>query len=421
MGQAKSHMLERESRGTYDHIKSFVCSKHFDDRGILEFINQNSVEAKCSYCDDADLFEEEEINEAVQLTDLVEYMVDCIKMEYDDPANWLGYDSSEGGYQGEVYDTRELLFEVGLELENDNLLDDIVDSIIAEQWCESDPYGTSKSQDLFFTWKTFSEILKHRSRFVFFKNSFKRPEDSMEPYDILDKIGEVVFGMKNLYNTYDSSPLFPTIDFYRARQHKNENEANNAAKLGSPPNNLAMVNRMSPAGIPMFYCSDNQKTALAEVLDKTDVEKKYITSGCFHNERPLNIINLNHLKRLSIFELDKNKYYPAMQFLWRFRQEITKPVTRDGAEHYEYVPTQVVTEYFRDVFSAKYKIQIDGIQYPSVKKEGTSCFVLFFEQDDIIDSDVSIKSAAARKKFSFAPPKTPSLILQNKTVKTYEW
>jgi hypothetical protein len=420
MGQAKSYMLDRETRGAYEKFKAFVCNKHIKDKGILKFINQNSFEGKCSYCEE-DLFEEEDVSEVVSLVELAEYIVACIKMEYDDPANWLGYDSSEGGYQGEVYNTSELFFEIGLDVDNDDLLKHITDSIIGDQWCEKDPYGDSVSDELFFTWSHFSEILKHRSRFVFFKKSFKRPEDMMEPYEILDKIGEVVNGLKNLYNTYDYSPLFPTKDFYRARQHKNENEANTASTLGSPPRNYAMVNRMSPAGIPMFYCSDVEETAIAEVLDKTDVDKKYITSGCFQNTRPLNIINLNHLNRVSIFELDKNEYYHAMQFLWRFRKEISQPISRDGAEHYEYVPTQVVTEYFRDVFSKKYEIQIDGIQYPSVKNKGTSCFVLFFEQEDIVDSNVPKTEREDSKEYTIYRPKEPSLVLLNETVKTKEW
>jgi len=293
-------------------------------------------------------------------------------------------------------------------------------SILSDSWCERDPYGDKESDSLFYSWRNFSDIIKHRTRYVFFKNTFKTEDDGMEPYEVLDKIGEVVYGMQNLYNTFDVAPLFPTIDFYRVRQHKLKNEAKSASGLGSPPNEIAMVNRMSPAGISMFYCSDDESTAIAEVLNEKDRAKKYITVGCFQNTRPLNIINLNHLKNVSLFELDKSEFYQAVQFLWRFRAEISKAVSRDGAEHYEYVPTQVVTEYFRDVFSTKYKIKIDGIQYPSVKRKGKSCFVLFFNPNDIVDSHPPRKPKSVKSSVMNSSSKA-SLVLLNKSVKTFKW
>jgi len=34
---------------------------------------------------------------------------------------------------------------------------------------------------------------------------------------------------------------------------------------------------MSPAGIPMFYGSLDEKTAIAELYDKKDKKRKYVT------------------------------------------------------------------------------------------------------------------------------------------------
>ena len=417
MGGANKQYMERQEIGCRDHIKKYVCTRHFEDTGLVNYIKKCGDYQPCDYCEEEDIDEDDEVI-SILLPNLVEQMLKCIKTEYGDPENWLGFDSTEDGdgYQGETFDTQELLIgELGLEIDNEQVLDDIIELIICENWCVNDPYGNSESEELLFTWRNFSNILKHRSRFVFFKSSFKSAGDLLEPFEILDKIGEAVHGMRNLYSTHDT--LFSTFDFYRARQHKKKNEANEVDTLGPPPKESAMVNRMSPAGIPMFYCSDDSETAIAEVLNRKFKNYKYLTVGCFQNTRALNIINLNNLKTVSIFESDKNKYYHATQFLLRFRHEITMPVSRNGAEHYEYVPTQVVTEYFRDIFSDVYKIKIDGIQYPSVKNPRKSCFVLFFDQGDVSDSKTSI-----RKKSGFIKDhKKPSLMLNKKSIKTFIW
>lgn len=54
-----------------------------------------------------------------------------------------------------------------------------------------------------------------------------------------------------------------------------------------------------------------------------------------------------------------------VQFLWQFVNEISKPVAHDGSEHIEYVPTQVVSEYFAQAFQYAKGKRIDGLIYPS--------------------------------------------------------
>lgn len=51
-------------------------------------------------------------------------------------------------------------------------------------------------------------------------------------------------------------------------------------------------------------------------------------------------------------------------------------IERDGREHYEYVPTQVVAEYFRRVFRQGNN-SINGIVYSSSRKGAQRCYCLF--------------------------------------------
>ena len=59
-----------------------------------------------------------------------------------------------------------------------------------------------------------------------------------------------------------------------------------------------------------------------------------------------------------------------------FISDFTKAIQRSGYEHIDYVPTQIVTEYFRHVFKIGDQINIDGIIYPSSKNEGKKAIVI---------------------------------------------
>jgi hypothetical protein len=61
-------------------------------------------------------------------------------------------------------------------------------------------------------------------------------------------------------------------------------------------------------------------------------------------------------------------------------------VTLDGREHVEYVPTQIVTEYFRRVFPQENDGVVDGLLYRSSRRDGTCC-VVFAKSSDVADAD----------------------------------
>ena len=132
-----------------------------------------------------------------------------------------------------------------------------------------------------------------------------------------------------------------------------------AGKLGAPPLVKAAANRMSPAGIPMFYGSSDVDTAVAEIGTHSD--KTHAIVGRFEPARELKVVDLTNLpERPSIFGGDADLYHQVV-FLQQFIKDVTLPVILDGREHIDYVPTQVFTEYLRYSFPAP----IDGIVFPS--------------------------------------------------------
>lgn len=72
----------------------------------------------------------------------------------------------------------------------------------------------------------------------------------------------------------------------------------------------------------------------------------------------------------------------AINFLHCLVDDLSKPVVKDGCTHAEYVPTQIVTEYFRYLYAIEVDSErsIGGMVYPSVRfPQGGKNTVLFAE------------------------------------------
>ena len=80
-------------------------------------------------------------------------------------------------------------------------------------------------------------------------------------------------------------------------------------------------------------------------------------------------------------------------FLHHIAREISRPIARDDRVHVEYVPTQVVTEFFRTV-ATRGESNIDGIAYRSSRRTGKSSMVLFVEQTNLVMPEDSIRLRA---------------------------
>jgi hypothetical protein len=155
---------------------------------------------------------------------------------------------------------------------------------------------------------------------------------------------------------------------------------NNAAQLGPPPREFASNSRMSPAGITMFYGSDDIATAVAEIGAHSS--QRHAILGQFETTRDLTLLNLTDLPRVPSLYTDAGrtpKRYDLI-FLHSFAADLGKPIALDGREHIEYVPTQVVTEYLRYVSTNA----VDGILYRSAQNNGVCC-VLFCDATNCID------------------------------------
>jgi RES domain len=94
------------------------------------------------------------------------------------------------------------------------------------------------------------------------------------------------------------------------------------------------------------------------------------------------VLDLTTLEPIPSLFSGQRHQRPILKFLHSFVRDLSKPIKKDGREHIEYVPTQIVTEYFRHSFVWYDGQRIRGILYPSSRKpSGTAC-VLFFTREE---------------------------------------
>lgn len=355
-----------------------VCGRCFGEPGMIDFCEAYAVSKRCNFCGRRG---REPI--AAPLHEALGHVKDTVYRFYDDPANaGLGYESAEGGYQGNTFYTDDVFEALGLDFTEDGtdtLHDLTADHLGNDLWCDRDPYGLSEEDRLGYSWDSFCRLIKHERRYFFLSRPQSASSELLSPADTLDRIFEYA---KDAGGFVD---LPAGTRVYRARRESRGEHFSTAGQLGPPPTEYArQANRMSPAGIAMTYVGDDQKTALAETADKPG---RYAV-GEFETTRSALILDLTDLPAppSPFHEIPDSYEYdprPRLLFLRRISEEISKPIARDDRTHIEYVPTQVITEYVRSAIKVDGR-RVDGVRYRSSRNPDGTALVLFAERDNLI-------------------------------------
>lgn len=303
----------------------FVCENCFDDYAVEEFIRREAVELRCDYCET----ESEAEAIAAPLSDVARFIRDGIETEWSDPDDEaVPWDSEDGRYMVEVHDTYDLLLDL-LSISSEELLNDLSGELGDRNWCQRNPARFTKQEELYFNWEAFSEQLKHHTRYVFYRVEHERDEfddSSVTPYNILDTIADLVLDHELLRTLPAGTTLI------RARQHREDEAYSMVEDLGPPPKEKAVhANRMSPAGIPMFYGSDMEETALAEID-----QSGFATVANFKTLKAFQVLDLTRIPGVpSLFDQQMGHQRSAIIFLHNFLEDFAKKVDKDGREHIE--------------------------------------------------------------------------------------
>ena len=133
----------------------------------------------------------------------------------------------------------------------------------------------------------------------------------------------------------------------------------------------------------MFYGSESKDTAIKEITHE-DRKPKFATIGAFATKGELRLLDLTRTPAdPGLFDRDMHEIRPVIMFLNAFIDDLTRPIIKDGREHIEYVPSQIVTEYFRHLFRDEDGNPLHGILFPSaVDPAGKSCVLFFGPAED---------------------------------------
>ncbi len=379
MGSVKD-MLTSTDGWMGSHDDKYVCANCIEDEALQSVIEDSAEEETCSYCGqncDRPI--------AAPLDKVTEHIAMCISRVYTDPVEVLPYESREGGYQGTVYELDELFEEIELWVENEKLMDDIRSSFEQEIWCVRDWLVLSPDQRKVYGWEEFKDAVKHKRRYTFW--SMHDPDgeelnpDHMPVAKMLDEIGKTIQTIGLIKS------ISPGTEIWRVRVHKEKQELKHDEDFTAPPvDKTKQPNRMSPAGVPMFYGAEDYETACLETVDRGNATGKVATGGCFKTVVELHILDLADMPPVpSFFDMTQVDLRDELIFMAEFVRDMSQPIERDGREHIEYVPTQAFTEYIRWMMKTSDGLPIDGICYRS-SKNGRRCYVLFCQHDACIDN-----------------------------------
>jgi hypothetical protein len=366
MGQHKARLFDGD--GITPTPGKYVCPKCFDDGALQDFIRKHVSCRFCSYCS-----RKSNRDIAAPFDAVAEHIFECLEKRFQDATHGVGW---EGGFVGadtlDTWDLVESTVSFGGD-DSEELNSDLVNALPARIWSRKDPYGPRDQDVMKWSWDTFSRTVKHVRRFFF--NDHLTPtelgSETVSPVELLELVAR---GCAQ-YGLVRQLPKGQRL--YRCRSRGLNERLISPHDLGPSPEKRASQSRMSPAGIPMFYGALDKMTAVAEVLS---IPGPYAIAE-FRTSRAIRVLDLTEMPYVSMFDPVLGNLDEWADFMRAFIRDFQCPVSTDGEHHYEYVPTQIVTEYFRAGLGATGKI--DGVKYCSVKNGGGVCVVLFADNTDV--------------------------------------
>jgi hypothetical protein len=349
-------------------LPEIVCHKCFNNDELKDLIKSDGETKGCSFCNSK--------AKSHRLSDVIQFISNSLHSEYENPVENMSYETREGGYHGaSTYDTYEILEMVDLDVNSQDLFDTIASNIPNDHWCETDPYQLRDHQESIYDWERFSRLVKYKCRYMFLKHE-TAPKDFFDDQELVSSI------LNKLIYIFENQNLIKTINtntkIYRSRHYNTKNPFElRLREIAPPKDGKPSSSRMSPAGIPMFYGAKEEGTALKEIKA---TKGNNVVTAIFKTKRKLRVVDLTSIPYIpSIFSGATERDREEIRFLNAFLKDFSKPIKKDGQEHVEYVPTQIITEFCKYNMKSG-NTKIDGFKYPSSVDNGKVAYCLFVDR-----------------------------------------
>lgn len=379
------------------NVDKRCCVNCFSEIEIQRFIEEEFDElGDCNYCGS------EEIH-VCEVDEVGKFIQNGIDRYYEDAAEWVSYESAEGGYLLETMDIHEILL-YEQEIFSDILEDpsQLADDLISNDgipYVRKDSYGPESGLEQFKAWKKFCDHVKYSQRFTAFLQAENNVFDEGHPRNFFNTLAERIKGLL--------VELYPGMKIYRARIIDDKFESNHK-NLTSPPTHVTKNNRMSSAGISFFYGGKEEEVCIAEV--RPDVGE-YVAVAEFEVLKNLKVLDLSvdFDAPKSIFSNDYTFEYEEYfkPFFSHFVSDIAKPI-RPADSDVDYIPTQVFAEFIRmyrfkdwdtgNIFSTEIQpppsiYEVNGLMFKSsLIKDGIN--IVLFKGPEISTEQVASENTA---------------------------
>lgn len=367
MGYFSDKAIEQNKDFNLSGLDKTICYECVKDKYLAKVILENSVSKKCSYCD-----KKFRSNKAATYNFIMNKIYQTIFNYYGNADN-LNIPFDEGEWVVDSTSIEDVLFEINPGWD-DNFSIDLANS--ADPWLylvkhsNGDWLEIPESETLLYSWDSFKNQILYKTRYLF----LNEPNDDFADNQIIP-VSSMLNALEKLCIELNLiKKVKKNSFFYRVRSHSKEESFSEFDHMGVAPLRIATAGRMNPAGIPYFYIADSSLTAKLEVIK----DQEHWSCAKFKLKKDIDVIDFSCLPEIpSIFEIEEYKNRQKIIFLHDLVEDISKPVGPDEKDHIDYIPTQVVSEFFR----YRFKPVVKGIKYRSVKNpKGLN--IAFFESEN---------------------------------------
>lgn len=354
---------------------SNICISCIGDSFLKETVQKHFITKECSYC--------KKQTDVVTLQELGRQIEFAIRQHYRQVTFWSMFDNiaEEQDVISVIQNNANIPFAAAKDIQEllqgvngDKLLNRIFNPGKVQFRADRRVYLQKITDDIWQNkWSEFEESLKNETRYF-----------SSSGLELLRSIFDKIEDLQTFIDIPIVQTIGPGTEFdtlYRARAFQSREKLAEALKypdihLSAPPQYAAVGGRMNAKGISVFYGTNDEHTAMAEV--RPPVGSQVVTAS-FAIIRKLRVINLVALKSLhlkgSIFDKNFVDNKKKTSFLFKLSQRMTQPVMPDD-EALEYLVTQAIA----DFLSSESNLNLDGIIFPSSQVSGDVVNLVLFHK-----------------------------------------